>query len=146
MRLRRLAELRRADWLVLVQLVPIAAATRLALRRLPLLQLVQGHTRLELPPRLQLPLFVSEVDERRLYQLADWATRLLGGNTPCLTRSLVLHRMLRRRGEPSVIALGVMKVGGALRAHAWVTRHGQPVGESEATLAKFTQLAQLGAS
>jgi len=146
MRLRLLAELHAAEWLVLLQLVPLAGATKLALHRVPLRRLVAMVERLGNPSGPGLPLFASAVRGRRLYRLTDWATRLPSGKTPCLVRSLLLHLVLHRRGEPSVIALGVMKDGAELRAHAWVTWRGNVLGDSAATLASFKPIVQLGTS
>lgn len=47
----------------------------------------------------------------------------------CLTRSLVLHRFLARRGIPSELQIGVRKEGRELLAHAWVECAGRPLGE-----------------
>jgi hypothetical protein len=143
MQLRRLAELHRADWLVLLQLVPMATLTKLALRWVPLQKLVEGFGR---SARLEFPLFVNQVEEGRLYQLADWATRLPARNTPCLVRSLLLHLMLARRGAASAITLGVSKRGGTFRSHAWVTLRGQPLGEAESALTEFKPILHLGVS
>jgi hypothetical protein len=38
----------------------------------------------------------------------------------CLTRSLVLLRLLRRQGLPAELKIGVRKPAGRLEAHAWV--------------------------
>lgn len=146
MRLRLLAELRAAEWLVFLQLVPLAGATKLALPRVPLNRLVDTLGRLGRPSGPGFPLFGGAVQEHHLYRLADWATRVPGGNTPCLLRSLLLHLLLRRRGEASAIAIGVMKDGAELRAHAWVTSSGRVLGESTAALARFKPIAQLGTS
>lgn len=140
MRLRQLVELNVEEWLVLLQLVPIAAATKLALYLVPVSQLVPLLERIG----RGLPAFSSKLDERRVYKAADWTARLPGGKRTCLLRSLLVHLMLCRRTDPSCITLGVMRRGADLRAHAWVTVHGQALCESEATLARFTPIAHLG--
>jgi hypothetical protein len=57
---------------------------------------------------------------RRVYRaLPIWNT--------CLRRSLVLHRMLRKRGIEADFRMGVGKVGDKLFGHAWVEYHGNPV-------------------
>lgn len=146
MRLRRLLEVSASEWVALAQLTPIALATKIALHRVPLRNVIGQLEWFGRHSRFGLPLHARSLDEHRLYTLADWATRIPGGATPCLVRSLVLHLLLRRRGEPSTIALGVRKCGAELRAHAWVTLRGQPLGESEATLAEFTPIAHLGSA
>jgi hypothetical protein len=58
----------------------------------------------------------------------------------CLRRSLVLQRMLRRRGIPTELRLGVRKEDGTLQAHAWLEYQGQPVGEAEDLGEKYAGL------
>ena len=47
----------------------------------------------------------------------------------CLTRSLLLCWLLRRRGIPSELRIGVNLSAGTLRAHAWVECAGYPVND-----------------
>jgi len=145
MRLRRLAELSGSECVVLLQLLPLAALTKLALRRVPV-NSVMTHLERLARPRLGLPLFARGIDEQHVYTLADWAMRPSAGKTPCLIRSLMLQMILQRRGERPLIALGVMRNAAGIRSHAWVTVRGRPVGESETSLAGFTPIANLGSA
>jgi hypothetical protein len=58
-----------------------------------------------------------------------WAVSATSPFTPrvtCLTRSLTLQAMLRRRGRPALLRIGVAKPSGEpLEAHAWVELEGQ---------------------
>ena len=56
------------------------------------------------------------------------AHRVLGPNN-CLTRSLYLWWLLRRRGVPCELRIGVRMAQGALEAHAWVEHAGVPVND-----------------
>jgi len=47
----------------------------------------------------------------------------------CLVRSLVLVRLLRRRGLPAELRLGARTLTGVFEAHAWVEHCGVPLGE-----------------
>lgn len=47
----------------------------------------------------------------------------------CLTRSMFLEWLLRRRGVESQLRIGVSLDGGALDAHAWVEIAGVPVND-----------------
>jgi hypothetical protein len=47
----------------------------------------------------------------------------------CLTRSLLLHSMLLRRGVASHLRIGVRKENQILKAHAWVEVAGVPVND-----------------
>lgn len=48
----------------------------------------------------------------------------------CLVRSLVLASMLRHRGIPSCLRIGVRIADGRLEAHAWVEHAGMPVNDA----------------
>ena len=58
----------------------------------------------------------------------------------CLHRSVTLHRWIRERGAPSQLRIGVVKVNGQLKAHAWVELQGHPLGDSPESLAEFKVL------
>jgi hypothetical protein len=47
----------------------------------------------------------------------------------CLVRSLVVVRLLRRRGIAAEFRLGVRTLTGRFEAHAWVEHGGVPLGE-----------------
>jgi hypothetical protein len=46
----------------------------------------------------------------------------------CLTRSLVLFRLLRQQGDPAELVLGLPAVARDHNAHAWVELDGGDVG------------------
>lgn len=48
----------------------------------------------------------------------------------CLSRSLLLVWLLRRRGVMSVLRIGVRTVAGGIESHAWVERDGVPVNDT----------------
>lgn len=48
----------------------------------------------------------------------------------CLPRSLALCRLLRERGYPAEVKIGVRREAGRLRAHAWVELRGELLGET----------------
>lgn len=52
-----------------------------------------------------------------------------GFNPTCLPRSLVLWHLLRRRGAPAQLRIGVTKEGEQLSAHAWVENEGQVIND-----------------
>ena len=71
-----------------------------------------------------------EAETRRLALRLAWVVqRWLGhlpGDTRCLTRSLVLMRLLARRGLESQLVIGVQADDG-FAAHAWVEVDGVPL-------------------
>ena len=61
--------------------------------------------------------------------LGNAVTRTLAvmpGDTRCLARSLVLTRLLARRGIPAKLVIGV-RASPSFLAHAWVEHAGGPV-------------------
>jgi hypothetical protein len=76
----------------------------------------------------------------RLGQVVGRSLRLLPGDTRCLTQSLVLLRLLARRGVGGALVIAV-RPGASFGAHAWVEvadRALLPRGESE-----FERLVEL---
>jgi Transglutaminase-like superfamily len=66
---------------------------------------------------------------------------LLPTDSSCLTRSLVLARLLSRRGIESSLVIGVSGAGGRFTAHAWVERRGMPLLDpGPADLGRLVQL------
>jgi len=61
----------------------------------------------------------------------------------CLTRSLVLVRMLRRRGAAARLCIGVRLEDGALDAHAWVELEGVPVNDAPDVAEKFAPFGDM---
>lgn len=65
--------------------------------------------------------------------LAEWVDRVLDWlpwpwRRTCLKRSLALYALLARAGRPVELRVGVRRGDdGALAAHAWLTRGGEPV-------------------
>jgi hypothetical protein len=65
-------------------------------------------------------------EARRLGWVVARTLKLMPGDTRCLARSLVLTRLLARRGIPSKLIIGAQAAPNFL-AHAWVECDGQPV-------------------
>ncbi len=62
----------------------------------------------------------------RLGRAVSRTARLLPTDSRCLVQSLVLTRLLGRRGMPSSLVIGVMSEP-RFAAHAWVEHDGAPV-------------------
>ena len=67
----------------------------------------------------------AESDER-LVRAARRTLRLLPADTRCLMESLVVTRLLARRGRDTRLVIGVSP-SGTFGAHAWVERDGRPL-------------------
>ena len=65
-------------------------------------------------------------EARRLGWAVSRTLRLLPGDTRCLVRSLVLTRLLSRRGIAATLVIGA-RPGPSFLAHAWVELGGIPV-------------------
>lgn len=76
----------------------------------------------------------------RLGSIVDARLRLLPGDTRCLVRSLVLVKLLARRGHAAKLIIGV-RTEPAFGAHAWVELDGrsllQPMEASGARLVEL---------
>ncbi len=64
----------------------------------------------------------------------------------CLVRSMALLWLLRTRGEPAELVLGVRKRGGNFEAHAWTLAGQGLVGEPREAIAEFAVMTTSGAS
>lgn len=78
-----------------------------------------------------------------LFRLLGYASKLHILGMTCLHRSLALAWMLKRRGVPSEIQIGVRESQGLFRAHAWVEVQGHRVGEPEEIASPFRILERL---
>ncbi|MGA2163106.1 MAG: lasso peptide biosynthesis B2 protein [Solirubrobacteraceae bacterium] len=97
---------------------------RRELRRAPI-EAVVAALRSESPPPA--PETAGALEEARsLGWIVVRTLRLIPGDTRCLARSLVLTRLLARRGIPSTLVIGAQPAPD-FRAHAWVECDGQPV-------------------
>jgi len=80
--------------------------------------------------------------ERAAYHVAV-AAAFFPGRAVCLEQSLALYLLLRRRGVPAELRIGVQVY--PFYAHAWVELHGEPVNEDRETVEKFRALPELAA-
>ena len=80
--------------------------------------------------------------ERAAYHVAV-AAAFFPGRAVCLEQSLALYVLLRRRGVPAELRLGVQVY--PFYAHAWVELHGEPLNEDRETVEKFRALPEVAA-
>ncbi len=81
------------------------------------------------PTSLPQPSPLHRTDAERIARMVQLAARhgLVRGN--CLSRSLLLWRMLLRRRIPAEIRFGVRAYGAGMQAHAWVEQDGRALGD-----------------
>lgn len=89
------------------------------------------------------PQAMSLAQVRALADLVNLAAYRILGSGSCLTRSLLLDWMLRRRGVQGQLRIGVRLDQGALAAHAWVEVDGAPVNDRPDVGADFASFCDL---
>jgi hypothetical protein len=97
---------------------------RRALRRAPIAAVVtslRSESSHSVPPTAD-----TFVEACRLGHAVTRTLALVPGDTRCLARSLVLTRLLARRGIPAKLVIGTRPAPDFL-AHAWVEHAGDPV-------------------
>lgn len=121
--IRKLTALNRRDRL---DLLPATLAIVLARLRLRLRPFPRALAWADAPSadEPQGPALLDPHTQRRIRALERVGHRLFPRN-PCLTEALVVHRLLRRKGYPSELRIGVRKASRSdLEAHAWVEHQG----------------------
>ena len=98
------------------------------------------QTRLQRTP-LRHPATLAADELTRLGTLVNSAAHHALGPANCLTRSLYLWWLLRRRGVDSQLRIGVRLTEGVLDGHAWVEHAGLPVNDRPDVNADFTPFA-----
>jgi hypothetical protein len=116
------------EWRVLVETAVVAPFVEVQLRRGPLADLVAWSAD---GVRGAAPGTWPSPRVERLSRLVAHAYDRLPMPSTCLRRSLVVARLLTRRGVAAQVKLGVRRSGVDLQAHAWVEANGQVVGEGD---------------
>ena len=110
-----------AEKLVLVARVwGTYAIVLLALRRHPLPRAIE-HLSIATPPRREWPVPLLSRAVTRSLRIGPWQPR-------CLTRSLVLFRLLRSQGSAPDLVIGLPSMAADWDAHAWVELDSRDVG------------------
>jgi len=107
------------------EIVAAYLQARRELRRAPI-ESVVAALRAEASPAPLTPGPHELEEARRLGWTVARTLKLMPGDTRCLARSLVLTRLLARRGIPAKLVIGA-QVDPEFFAHAWVEYDGQPV-------------------
>jgi hypothetical protein len=109
---------------------------------LQLLGLPRFQAWLQRAPLAALPA-MSLPQIQALGELVNIAARHTVGPRSCLTRSLLLGWLLRRRGVAAALRIGVRLAGGSLNAHAWVECEGVPVNDRPEVGVQFASFGDL---
>jgi Transglutaminase-like superfamily len=144
-RLRSFRTLPPAERCLVVRAALLLGVMRLGLRLLPFRALWRLLNR-----AARVPLALPAANDFSPDRIA-WAVRVASphviGSKPCLVQSLTVHLLLRRRGYPARLHLGVARgEGGRVEAHAWVASNDRVViGGSASDLQRYTLLLALDA-
>jgi acyl-CoA-binding protein len=90
----------------------------------------------------------ASVHHKRAHDYArrlELASRHTPFSAQCLHRSLALYLWLHRDGIESTVKVGVRKLDGQFKAHAWVELGGEVVNDSAQAVAPFSMLSRPGA-
>jgi hypothetical protein len=135
---RRLSEISPHDWLFLTQLVLFSLTVGPAVRVVGLPRLIAFLTRCTEHRWLgHLPLQHGWYEVAQLVTLADIAARVTHGQGRCLARSLLLFWLLKARGEPVALLIGVRKEAVALHSHAWIELRRRVIGDTPQIIGRF---------
>lgn len=97
--------------------------------------------------RLATPTSRATATDPSYRERAAWAVSAVGHRlfprNPCLTEAFVAQLMLRRRGFPATLRIGVATDEGRFKAHAWVESEGRIIVGGSASPEHFTPLPPL---
>lgn len=140
-KLRRLFEISPTDWLFLTQLALFSLTVGVAVRLVALPRLIGCMARCAENRWLgRLPLHHGWYAVAQLAALADIAARVTHGQGRCLARSLLLFWLLRARGEPAELLIGISKEAAVLYSHAWIEFRGRVLGDTPQICGRFALL------
>jgi hypothetical protein len=140
---RRLCDLTAGNRLLFFQLFTFALALRVGLVLVPLPRLVRILSTQVTGFLEGFQIGYKKSDWSRLATLADLAARVARGKGRCLMRSLLLFTLLKTRGEPAELLIGVNKDGTVFQAHAWIQTNGTILGDKAEATAGFSTLLRL---
>lgn len=124
-RLSTLRELSAAQWRLLLAALGLLPLIGLGLRVVGLRRVQVALARTRPGSAVDRALDAPQVDA--IARLVAAAARHGPYKARCLSRSLALQWLLRRRGMETDLRVGVRKVAGRLEAHAWLERDDVPL-------------------
>lgn len=131
-KLNKLLELSAPDRLVLISAGLLLPMLRVAITLVGFARVMRW---VESTSRMGREASVQEA--QALARLVNLAGAHVPGGATCLSRSVLLHWFLLRRGMHSQLRIGVRLTEAGLDAHAWVQYQGQLVNDRADTCASF---------
>lgn len=140
-KLRKLVKISPSEWLLLSQLILFSLAVAVALKSAGLSRLIGSMARCAVRPWFSFfPVPHGRHEIARLSAIVELATRVTHGQRRCLARSLLLFWLLKARGEPGELLIGVCKEASALNSHAWIESQGMVMADSPDIIGRFATL------
>ena len=137
-KLRRLAKISPREWVLLLQLILFSLVAAVALRLVGLPRLIRFIAQCAVKPwPRRFPVLHNQYETGPLTSLVELVTRVTHGQTRCLARSLLLFWLLKARGEPAELLIGVSKEASAIESHAWIETQGRVMGDSQEMTRRF---------
>ena len=139
---RKLIRLPAPERRAVLAAVAVSGAGRFGLAALPCRTVLELVRRLARPSRSARP---AAGERERLVWAIHAVGRRLFPSKPCLTEALAGFLLLRRRGFPAELHLGVEKDGEkpGIRAHAWLESEGRVVVGGEDSPIRYRRLPSL---
>jgi hypothetical protein len=140
-KLRKLSEISLSEWLFLAQLVPFTLVARVAVKLVALPRLMGFMARYTGNRWLRhFPVNHGSYEVVHLARLADIAARITHGQGRCLGRSLLLFWLLKARGEPAELLIGISKEAASLHGHAWIQLRRRVISDHPQIIRRFATL------
>lgn len=135
---RNLRALTLREWGLVWEMVFVCVGVQVGLCLMPVSRFLSLLRHLPDHPQVSAPFPMTEFQRfaAACFRRAPW-------RMSCLAQSLVLLTLLRRRGLPARVRIGLAKHGERLRAHAWVEHDGQVLLDDPAIPQQFQSVMSL---
>jgi Transglutaminase-like superfamily len=141
--LHKASTLSRGDWGVLARAMGLLPAVSVGLRLVGLRRMIAlGEMRTAVSRR-------RGGDDPGNFARTAWLVEIAGRyclpRPTCLAKALVVFTLLKRRGLPAELVIGVSKTQGLLEGHAWVELGGAAVVVADPRSASYAPLVRIPA-
>ena len=134
----RLGRMTASDYQTAIEVIGLALWVEAAINVVPFSRLLDRMKRASSGT----PDTLTALEYSRLCRFVAVVYEILPFPDTCLRQSLVLYRLLARRGVPSRFCVGVKTGGRALSAHAWIECDGLPRDAGAAAFSELTAAAK----
>ncbi len=140
--LHKASTLSRGDWAVVVRALGLLPAVSVGLRLVGLRRMIALGEALAAASR-------CGGDDARVVARTAWLVEIAGRcclpRPTCLAKAFVVFSLLKRRGLPAELVIGVSRTRGPLEGHAWVELGDAPVVVADPRYASYAVLVRIPA-